>query len=354
MYDVYVKIHREKEVVNDDQQQDSTSDSTQENQSDSSPTAATSTNTESSESPTTSSNQMSTSSYDITIAEKMPRPRLTSVEISDALALVDECIADKNVKRPISREIPAFVVVTPTESSKPTDDDGGPTESPAPPQYPAVEYNNPYQKSAEYALPDRDIRIGSHQARTARIISVADNVTTTNFRHSSIEMDTGGGYSTIEELNGADDVIAEDNLADSGNSLDASDSVGQASGQPGASTSDVDSGIEGSSLTAVPVEDVVLGLPGEESSSVTATSDRIVQYLKEDTTVEVSVHSESSHTPTPTNTMSSTNSEPGLVTNPSPSSLGVSEVSNFYVFPLVYIACLYPLTPHITLLGNSQ
>ena len=243
------------------------------------------------------------------VIDKSQRPQLTSAEINDAMALVDECLADKNMtRRPSSQQLPAFAV-TPTES--PVTDpvlSEEPTESPAPPEYPVPVYNNAYEKSAEYALPDRDIMIGSHQARTARIISVSD-MTSDAFHSSSIELDTGG-YSTIEELNGTDQTLTEDNLADSGNSLDASESGAHASGQPGTSTSDVDSGIEGSSLTAVPVSEVVLGLPGEEDSSLTATTERIDTYLNgKSETTEVSVHSEGSTTPTTTNTISSIESQ---------------------------------------------
>nr|XP_026691547.1 tensin homologue isoform X2 [Ciona intestinalis] len=142
--------------------------------------------------------------------------------------------------------------------------DDSPDFEPPLPNYPAPYYNPKFQdKSPEYALPDRDVILGSALAKSAVLVTarpdnssyllnqVNNHTSTSEVTNGSMFVDSNletGGYSTIAELTAVENMLNgnhKDSL-DSGHSLDMH--TVSAPVQKATSSSDIDSGIDGSAM----------------------------------------------------------------------------------------------------------
>ena len=204
--------------------------------------------------------ELSSTSSSITSNEMRPQAKkqLTKEEVHDAVALINECLSDQEMRNgsltPVDASLEIHEVLKLSElSASITIDDPNqhnqrseePGFSPAQPDYSSKEINQLYaNKSPEYALPERDVIHKSVSTRTAEI-RVQGATVPQKIHDSIISSSIASKHSTSNLPRQQDShgvIAAHNSSADSGrdSTHDQKENLRKA-----ASTSD-DSGIDGS------------------------------------------------------------------------------------------------------------
>ena len=205
-----------------------------------------------------------TSSSSSTSNEMRPqvKKQLTKEEVRDAVALINECLSDQEMRSgsmtPVDSPSGLHGIVKGSESSFPTSvtdqtcqtlDADEPNFAPNQPDYHSAEVDKLYaDKSPEYALPERDV---IHKSVATRTAEIRVQNTEVSEKHHDIQISKHPVLELTRQMDTHSSVTTHNSSVDSGrdSTQDQIDSLRKTT-----STSDVDSGIDGSALSASKIE----------------------------------------------------------------------------------------------------
>ncbi|XP_076822845.1 uncharacterized protein LOC143469149 isoform X2 [Clavelina lepadiformis] len=247
---------------------------------------------------------------------------LTQKDVDNALALVEECLNDHEIRSgsntpdratppmPQFGNLPPCPIAKMDEDQLNLGDDEPQFAPPALPDYPAPDLQRGYEeKGPEYALPVRDVVLGTVPARTAILVSNEPVTSAGSYlsRESESVLDeaianlVGGAPNAIlgdDKVYGTNNTTTGEapqhkNSVDSGHSLDGSAPM-PSTHHPRQTTScsDVDSGIEVSALSTATKSNRVIGVTTKITSSIDQMMPTNIPFADEEVAAPARLSSE--------------------------------------------------------------